>query len=487
MSSRFLWDVYSKPNYKNDNIPKGENNMELFDAMANAAQTENGMASYRSTLNACLDLFFKIGASRGRDLREDFKKAFEENPDLAGRILLWSRDVREGAGERQIFRDIISDTNFSNWITDEFIWLIPEIGRWDDLLVLLETVHKGKAAKLIAEGLNECDPLCAKWMPRKGKYARILRESFKLSPRDYRKLLVRLTNVVEQKMCNNEWKEIEYGKIPSLAFSRYKNALIRHDEEGFAEFIENVKVGKETINAGAVYPYDIVKSLIYGDNDEASDLQWQALPDWIPNDKNFIPVVDVSGSMACGYSNIRPIDVAISLGLYVSERNKGVFKDKVISFSENPNIFQFPSTDPLSKRVQALENMEWGMDTNLEKVFSLILNTATSYKIKEEEMPETIIIFSDMQFNATSIGEETAFDMIAKKYQDNGYKMPGLVFWNLDAREGCIPITYNQDGVALVSGFSPALMETVLSGEMNPVSIMTQAVMKDRYDWKYHR
>ena len=303
--------------------------------------TENGMSTNSSSLNLCVDLFFQIGAMRGQDkqrLINVFTKAFGENSLTAMRLLFWARDVRGGAGERKIFRDIIEYLSANR--TDALrknLHLIAEFGRWDDLLVLVGTPLEKEALELIASALNNKNGLCCKWMPRpnvgnreKKRWATALRKQMGMTPKEYRKMLVENSNTVEQLMCAKEFAKIEYSKLPSKAMSDYMKAFSKNDLARFQEYLNSVEKGETKINAGAVYPYDIIKNLNQG-NTKGANAQWGALPNYMENNnEKFLPVVDVSGSMSCsagGSASLTCMDVAISLGLYISERNAGVFQD----------------------------------------------------------------------------------------------------------------------------------------------------------------
>ena len=306
----------------------------------NVTLTENGMVTNPTTLNKCVDLFFSIGAMRGKS-KEDvvslFNEAYNENPLIASKLLFWCRDVRSGAGERQIFRDIITHlVTTSPQTVINNIGLIPEFVRWDDVLVLVGTELEGDMFTLIKDSLTNGDALCAKWMPRKGIVANRLRKLFKYTPKEYRKMLVNLTNVVETKMCANDWESIDYSKLPSLASSRYQKSFVKNDSERYDEYKKGLVDGTAKVNAGAIYPYDIIKSIHLGGDEVVSQKQWESLPNWMENsDERVLPVVDVSGSMICpagGNENLSCMDVAISLGMYISERNEGDFKDAFITF-----------------------------------------------------------------------------------------------------------------------------------------------------------
>jgi hypothetical protein len=296
-------------------------------------------------------MFFKIGAFRSAeeaDVIRVFSLAFSEDPVSALRILFWARDIRGGAGERRVFRiclEYLSKANREAIVRN--MPLISEYGRWDDLLVFFGTDLQDEAAKLIKGALDSENGLCAKWMPRKGFVANELRKFMGMTPKDYRKTLVSLTNVVEQNMCSGKWEDINYSQVPSVAAARYQRAFYKRDTERYAEYIRLLSLPAESrpegvkINAQAVYPYDVLKSIRKG-NEDVAIAQWNELPDYMEGSSDMIlPVVDVSGSMTTGISSgssLTCMDVAISLGLYISERNVGPFQDHFITFSERPEL-----------------------------------------------------------------------------------------------------------------------------------------------------
>lgn len=470
--------------------------MKFVDALRqNDVLTTNGMATNSTSLNACVDLFFNIGAMRGQDkqrLISNFASAFAEDPTRAMKILFWARDVRGGAGERQIFRDIMQYlAKNKTEVLAKNLKYVSEYGRWDDLLTLEHTPLQDAAFGLIAEALKDGNGLCAKWMPRKGLSAVNLRKYLDISPKEYRKTLVGLTTVVETLMCSGKWNEIEFGKLPSLASARYQKAFGKNAYEQYTAYIQGLQKGTEKINASAVYPYDVVKSLKHGNKAVAVE-QWKALPDYIAgSDERILPVVDVSGSMECpagGNPNVTCMDVAISLGLYISERMSGNFKDAFITFSANPKL-QYLNGD-LNDRFNQLKRADWGMNTNIEAVFNLILNQATKHNLPESEMPTKVLILSDMQFDsATASGwgrqsewNPTAQELIERKFSEAGYKVPTIVYWNIQSRGGDVPVAFDKQGTALISGFSPAIMKSVLNGKnFTPYAIMDETILSERY------
>lgn len=471
----------------------------------NLSLTANGGLTLASSLDANVDLFFLAGASRGRNITEVFARAFSEDPEVATRVLLWTRDVRGGAGERQIARDFLS------WLIAtrkdfalRVLPRIPELGRWDDVFTYFGTELETDALSLIASALHDGNGLCAKWMPRKGLNAAKIRGWMKLSPKAYRKLLVRLTNVVETAMCAQEWDEIEFGKVPSLASARYQAAFNRHAPERYAKYRAALEQGMEKINAGAVYPYDIVRSIRTGDARVANE-QWKALPDYLNgSDERILPVIDVSCSMGCGINGsgyspngITCMDVAVSLGLYVAERLTGKFQDAYVTFHSSPTMLK--ATGTLSSRVKTTMRAPWGGSTNIKAVFELILKMAIQYKVAEEDMPTKVLILSDMEFDhCVSVGGSrglyystesksailTTMDSIREQFEQAGYEMPQIVFWNLNGRAGNVPVRYDESGAALVSGFSPAIMKSLLGGEdFTPRGVLLKTVLDSRYDF----
>jgi hypothetical protein len=449
------------------------------------ARTANGMKARETTANKCVDLFYNIGASRGKNIIPTFVAAFVEDKELATRIALWARDVRGGAGERQVFKDILKyiDENDPELLT-RIAHKVPELGRWDDLLAI--TRNRQIAFELIKDALEDNNGLAAKWMPRKGEDAIALRTFLGYSPKRYRKTLVGLTTVVETAMCAKNWDAIKYSHVPSVAAARYQKAFTKNDPVRYAEYRAGLIKGTEKINASTLYPYDVLKSIKMGDAQVAL-AQWEALPNYV-GDANVLPLVDVSGSMGCpagGYnskSGVTCLDVALSLGLYLADKNKGKFKDTFLTFSNKPQLLHLKG-DLLAKMYQ-MNRSAWEMNTNLHAAFEKILETAIGGKVPQEEMPQTLLILSDMQFDQCVRHDDSAIQMIARKYEAAGYNVPQVVFWNLNAAYGNQPARCDQAGVALVSGFSPALMSSVLSGQdFTPMGIMLETVMKDKYSF----
>ena len=470
--------------------------MEFLDALRQEDMvTENGMATNSTSLNACVDLFFNIGAMRGQDKKRliaTFSKAFNEDPKRAMKLLFWARDVRGGAGERQVFKDILVYlAENHDLVLKPNLHLISEYGRWDELLSLAGTYLEKEAFTLISDALINENGLCAKWMPRKGAVAEKLRKFTGMSPKQYRKSLVGLTSVVETKMCAKDWNSIDFGKLPSVASARYQKAFGKNAYESYSAYIASLVKGEAKINAGAVYPYDIITSLERGNATVANE-QWKALPNYLEGANDMIlPVVDVSGSMsspAGGSKTVTCMNVAISLGLYISERNEGPFKDAFITFSSKPQLQVLSGS--LNDRYTQMSDSDWGMSTDLEATFKLILDQATKHKLSQDKMPNKVLILSDMEFNSATgrgYGREshwnpTAQQMIETLYADAGYRVPQIVYWNIQSRNGGVPVAFDAKGTALVSGFSPAIMTSLLGGDIeSPQQIMDKTILSERY------
>jgi len=464
------------------------------------ARTANGMRARKSTANACVDLFFKAGAMRGQNIVPAFVAALVENEDVAMRIAQWLRDARGGAGERELFRQILTylEGNRPDLAT-KLLPKVPELGRWDDIFVFKTTELKTKAYTMLGDALREKNGLAAKWTPRKGETAVEIRQFFGMTPKFYRKSLVEMTKVVEQDMCAKKWDEINFSHVPSVAAARYKKAFFRNTPE-YAKYVaELIKDPKDRtvqvkINAGAVFPYDVLKGVIgaYNKNYNSTELgalqaQWDAMENFI-GDANVLPLVDVSGSMTCkagGYaskSETTCLDIAVSLGLYMADKNKGKFKDTFLTFSGKPELLHL--TGNIVQKVKQMSESNWGMNTDLVKAMEKILKTAKDGNVPQEEMPEMLMIMSDMQFDQCAKFDDSAMQMIARKFEAAGYELPKIVFWNLNAKEN-VPVKYDARGVALVSGFSPAIMVAVLGGDtekFTPEAMMLKALMVSKYD-----
>lgn len=459
---------------------------QLVNAMqkqTNKTETLNGAKAYKSTKNTVLDLFSSWGGMRGKDILPLLKSAINDDITLTMRCILWGRDIRGGAGERELFRtSILHLASIGSAALFRILHKIPEVGRWDDLLVLHNTQYWNEVVKMISHALSEGNGLCAKWMPRKGHIAEALRTSLGMTPKQYRKTLVHLTKVVETQMCANKWDEINYEHVPSKATQIYKNAFKRHTPEKYNAYLQSLVKGTAKINASAVYPYEIIRQK---DVPQLMEAQWKAQPDYVPEDISFLPIIDCSGSMGSlryPTGEVQPIEVAISLGLYLSERNKSIFKNMFVTFSADPT-FQHVKGN-LQDRMKQMSTANWGMNTNIQAVFDKLLNLAIMNKVDPKDMPTHMIIVSDMQFDRCCNNNNNQ-KQIMKQFKEAGYAAPILVFWNVNDH-GNKPVTEQRENTILVSGFSPSVMKTLLKADVEsitPVAQMMETLMQERYNF----
>lgn len=517
---------------QNDFIEKVQKTLEQ--ANPNVSITENGAVGLKTTGKALLDLNFKLSSMRNMDANDiwlEFLKAYNEDPALAVVWLFFARDVRQGCGERRTFRIIMNRLARENPnLVSRLVSLIPEYGRWDDLLEIIvgDAPHPVQAEAFWTFRNQMSEDICnansgkpvsllAKWVysnvtssRETRQKAEILREKLGFTPKQYRKIFSGLRkhiNVLEQKMSAQEWGEINYETVPSKAGMQYREAFSRHDKDRYENYLSYVKEGKAKMNAGVIFPYEIVHAYMDGNAwddetkpyDETLELKWKNLPNGVENDNGTLVVVDGSGSMVSriGNTDVTCHDVARSLGIYFAERLTSAFKNSFITFSANPKVVRFNGVDTLKSKLDILIDEDDCSNTNIERTFDLILKTAVDNHMKQEEMPANILIVSDMEFDATTRSydwatgyssefNQTLFDEIGERWNAAGYKLPRLVFWNVCSRTGTIPVSENEMGVALVSGFSPMIADMVMSGELDPYKVLVNKLHDPRYDnvWK---
>lgn len=500
----------------------------------NISVTENGAVGYRTSGKELLDLNFAVASLRRMDegeIARRFKKAFCEDKILAMKWLFYARDVRQGLGERRLFRVVLADlVNTNPEMVIPVINLIPEYGRYDDLWCLLDNPESAKAVYQVVDkqlaqdwanmSANKPISLLAKWMPsinasspKTKEYGKKLAKALRMSERTYRKALAKFRkylDVVEVKMSDKNWSEIKYEAVPSRANLIYNSAFLRNDEERRRDYLGKLEKGETKINASTLFPHDIVTKYTHGysvrgSKDATIEALWKALPDTVKGCGNTIVVADGSGSMTSRVdpkSTVTALDVANALAIYFAERSSGQFKDKYITFSERPQFVDFSKCNSLHAKLQMAEAHNEVANTNIEKVFDLILTTAVNNRMRQEDLPQNILIISDMEFDSCATsgeyqrqrgmwgyyysGSRTAptqrlFDVIAQRYAAAGYKMPRLVFWNVASRTGTIPVKENDLGVALVSGFSVNVAKMVMSGKTDPFECLLETLNSERY------
>ena len=487
--------------------------MESITNATNVAHTENGAMAFATTKDRNLDLFAQGGALRNRDDNEAltlFSSAYAEDALLATRAMFYFRDARGGQGERDTFRKQLKWLSATHpQVVLKNLELVPHYGRWDDLYVLFDTPLQSAVIKLFKHQLTldvcaDRPSILAKWLKSENtsskesqRLGRKTRVGLEMTSKDYRTMLSDLRkriNIVERLVSAGEWDKVAYEAVPSQANIKYNRAFFKHDSVRRTEFLAALKEGKTKVNASVLFPYEIVRQVrelghMASSNDRALyDGLWNALPNYIgDNQENAIAVVDVSGSM-----HGLPLDVAISVGMYLAERNSCEFyKNKFITFSNKPQIVDIVGSD-IVERVANMSHAQWDMNTNIHAVFQLILNVAKKNNLTQDQIPHKLYIISDMEFdNATTPGgwgndssfvEEKLFQRIAREFRDAGYSMPNLVFWNVDSRNAQFPMSIDDRGFQMVSGCSPSIFANTMKGTfLSAQDLMLEVLNGERY------
>ena len=504
--------------------------LEEVKEIQNYTFTENGAVALKSTGNAMLDAFGTLGAMKDSsvpDILRTFDLAFAEDPAMAMKLLFYIRDVRGGQGMRRVFRVIISHLALTH--PELVIANLDNIlffGRGDDYLCLLDTPVKSEVINYIQTVINDdlqlieyghpCS-LLGKWLPSENassaetkRYARELISGMGMTPRKYRttlSLLRKNIGIVESYMSKNEWDKIAFSKVPSRASMIYSDAFQKHCFDEYINYLKEVAAGNAKINAGALFPVDIIHkafNIMYNNNALKDryllEGMWNALPDYFEGlDETGICVVDTSGSM---YGT--PMEVAISLGIYCADKCKGPFKNHFFTFSRKPKLQKIVGNTIVDK-VRNMEYSDWGMDTNIEAVFDLILDTAVKNNLKQEEIPSKLYIISDMQFNSCVKVDRDAvsgtfMDAMERKFAEKGYTLPAIVYWNVRASQcGMFQQKFGDHNCCMVSGYSPSLFKAVIQGTeyieeqksdgttvtkqvIDPITVMNTTLNNTRYD-----
>ena len=473
---------------------------------SNLTHTENGAVTYRSTQSACLDLFAAAGALRGagdEEITDRFLLAYAEDPDLAMKILFFARDVRGGVGERRVFRTILK------WLAEneprsleKNIPYIAEYGRFDDLLALLGTPCEGEALGEIKKQLTDDRAalasggpvsLLGKWLPSVNasspdtvRAAKRVARAMGMNDAQYRRTLSALRariDILENRLRERDYT-FDYAKQPSRAMFKYRKAFLRNDGERYAAFMDRVAQGAETLHTGALTPYEIIRPLLehgplFDRERQAIDATWRAQEDFTGGE-NALVVIDGSGSMYWSGDPL-PASVALSLGIYYAERNTGAFQNHFITFSEHPRLVEIKGTD-ICEKVRYCRRFNEAANTNLQRVFELILRTAVKHRVPQGEMPAKLYIISDMEFDCCAGGSSLSnFEYAKRLFAKWGYSLPEVVFWNVASRNQQQPVRMNDAGVALVSGCSPRVFSMLKTGILSPYAFMLDVLGSERY------
>ena len=507
----------------------------LFNTARDISYTENGMQGYKSIGNPYLDFLYKVSSFRGKDEDELKKIAFDfitsimndENKKYLLKFILYVRDPRNGLGERALGRELVVSLfryfDFENK-EDIFTWVVNRLydyGRWDDYVDLVQNFYltecenqKNKDGfphlwqlvnslkKTLEDDLknieiNASATLLAKWMPsintsspKTREWAKFFTRQFGWSEKQYRQNLSKLRKylkITERHMSLNEWKEIDYEKVPSSANLRYKDAFLRHDEERRKEYLDKLSKGEVKINSSGNFPHDIVHKYSSSNGwnislkkyDEALEQLWKNLKE-VSGLKDTLVVRDDSGSMISyiGRTGVTALEVATALGIYCAEHCSDVYKNKVISFSENPKYLDFSNKISLHDKLDYLYYHSEVANTNIRKVFQLILKTAIDNKLKQEDLPKQILVISDMEFDDGVDFEGNPIEEAQQEFGKYGYKVPKLIFWNVNSRTNTVPIKTNELGVYLLSGFSPNVLNILSDGLDNQFEALIKELDK---------
>jgi len=431
-------------------------------------------------LNYCVDLYGVINASRNNlgGILKLFIKAYDENPRLALKILMYSRDIRSGAGERSVFRHIFKYLCMNeSEVARQLVPFIIEIGRWDDIFVGLKTPIENTILEIVETQLDEDllslkddgnVSLLSKWMPsintsnrrtvNMGKY---LAKKLGMDLATYRKTLsgLRKGRIIENNLREKDYT-FNYENVPSLAMHKYVKAFFRNDNERYNEYLASVNRGEAKINVSSLYLYDIINEYSYGMSQEekmAMQVKWDNYPR-NNNLGNTIVVRDGSGSMT--YPNGLPLRVATSLSIYFSELLEGEFKNKFITFSSSPELVEFKSKS-LYQKLQKTYMYNECSNTNISKVYDLLLEV---YKGEKENVIDRIIIVSDMEFDE-GVDCESTFETFKKKFDKLEVKMPEVIYWNVAARNIHFATCENQPNIRFVSGSSSKILDSIIEGK----------------------
>lgn len=483
-----------------------------LEADYNVSVTENGAFGYRTTTDALLDYHFQLSSFRSAsddEIARRFRLPLAVDPNLAIKWLFYARDVRGGLGERRLFRVILEDLarNYPS-LAKRILDLVPYYGRYDDLWGLLDTDLAPDVAKLVKKTLlqdeklmsqDKAISLIAKWLPSTNAGIKSRSKALKLiklmglSENFYRRKLSKLRKyleIVESKMCAQQWSEIDYSKVPSKASLNYQSAFERHDSARYSAYIERVNSNKDHINSSTLYPHEIVSKYLVTDDsvrstvDNTLEVMWKSLPDTYLGNNTMLVVRDGSYSMTdrVGSGRATCLAVATALTLYFAERLPGEFKDKFLTFSSEAKFVDVSGASDLRTKLAICYGEDDCSNTDIQNVFQVILDTAVANRLTQSDLPKNILIFSDMEFDGDRFHwNSNLFDSIKAEYHSAGYELPKLIFWNLGSRTETIPMIKNELGLVLTSGFSQNSAKMIMSGELDPMKALLEVINSERY------
>lgn len=480
---------------------------EAMKTNSHFTETENGAVALNTTGNKCLDFYSTVGSLRTTDelrIQRLFADAYTESPLIATKISFYARDIRGGLGERRAFRTIIKYmAEYTPEALRPNLDLIGVYGRYDDLYSLIGTPLENDMWKAMGAQLKEDEnnlqkgnavSLLAKWIKTADASSKNTRQlgiltahklgydvrTFKRIIRNLRKHI----GIVETLMSQGRWNEIKYSEVPSRAMMIYRKAFEKHDEYRFKDYIDKAVIGEEKINSSTLYPYDLIEKIInFGwssirvREDKTIEAQWRQLPNYVEGNANVIVMADTSGSMAG-----RPLNSALGLAIYFAERNVGPYHNLWMSFSQRPKFHELKGRT-LAQKLENINTRDWDSNTDLASAFQLILDTAIKNNVSPNEMPKSIVVISDMEIDSCGNQTWTFYEQMANLYNQHGYEIPNVIFWNVDSRHDVFHADSKRKGVQLVSGQSTSTFKNLLSCiGMTPVEAMLKTINSERYD-----
>ena len=480
--------------------------MNFSNAIKNEAKktfTENGATAFNTTDSALVDLFSTIGSLRGADddrIARLFVEAYKENPLMATKIVFYARDIRGGLGERKTFRTLIK--YMATYMPETLIHnldLIGVYGRYDDLYELIGTSledHMWVAMKVqFEEDIENYEQgnvisLLAKWIKTPDASSKKTRELGILTAQKlgysvyaFKRILRKLRKhigIVESLMSQKKWNEIKYSAVPSRAMMIYKNAFYKHDGDRYKEFIRAAVKGDVKINSSTLYPYDLVHKVRNGEDCDTIEALWRQLPNYVKPESHALVIADTSGSMTC--KNFRPLDTAIGLAIYFAERNVGAYHNLFMTFSEHPK-YHVIKGNTLYEKFHSFDRSGWQMNTNLEAAFNLVLKTAIDNHVSVEEMPKALIIISDMEIDHCTSKSWGFYDAMKSKFEEHGYSIPAIIFWNVNSRSDVFHVDSKRKGVQLYGGQSTAIFKKLMDSiDKTPYEAMEEVINSERYE-----
>lgn len=468
--------------------------MNLTTALQQNSLIENtkGGMYYHTSYNANLDLYASISRfNREEEIIRSFSNAYNEDRILALANLLYILDIREGKGERRLFKGIFKYlcTSAPN---DAKIILsyISTLGRYDYILEGLNTDIEGDVIDLIKNTLNSDlesnnPSLLAKWLPShrthgvNSQTAKHLMKKLGMNEKEYRQMLSKLRtkiNIVEKNLTTKNYDLIKFEAVPTKAMLKYTSAFEREINERFTEYKKSLIKGETKVNTTGLFCYEVVKKVLSHSLDEVVlDAMWNSQKNIETGDKNILVVADTSGSMTM-YGGL-PYASSIGLAIYTAERNRGIFKDKFITFSSHPILQEIKGKTIVDK----VHNIKSIVDnTDIDAVFQLILKSMKDSNSTQEDLPSHILIISDMEFDQGVYSKEgTNFNGWKKAFEEEGYSLPKVIFWNVAGRTNGLPVTKNNNDVIMVSGFSTNILENMFNlDEYSPISQMMASLEK---------